>query len=78
MAEKRPNILLIFVDSRTHATSHSFLKLYERLYLIRTQQLTTEVVKKSEEQWITRLNILMKMNIKMGGVNVNVVPQTPK
>ncbi|PAV64596.1 hypothetical protein WR25_01676 [Diploscapter pachys] len=78
MPEKQPNILLIFVDSKTHATSHSFLKLYERLYMIRTQQITTEVVKKSEEQWITRLNILMKMNIKMGGVNVNVIPQTPK
>ncbi|PAV89704.1 hypothetical protein WR25_01454 [Diploscapter pachys] len=78
MAEKQPNILLIFVDSKTNATSHSFLKLYERLYMIRTQQFTTEVVKKSEDQWITRLNILMKMNIKMGGVNVNVFPQLPK
>ncbi|PAV77439.1 hypothetical protein WR25_19604 [Diploscapter pachys] len=27
---------------------------------------------------MTRFNILMKMNIKMRGVNINVVPQLPK
>ncbi|PAV92323.1 hypothetical protein WR25_03128 isoform J [Diploscapter pachys] len=77
-AEKQPNILLVFIDSKTNETGHRFLKLFERLHFIRTQQLTTEVARTLDAQFMTRLNILMKMNVKMGGQNVNVISQTPK
>ncbi|KAK5983142.1 hypothetical protein GCK32_001347 [Trichostrongylus colubriformis] len=66
---------IIFID-RAENKSHEFLKLLERKYLIRTQQLTTELAYKLHKQPQSCANFVSKTNLKLGGINYEVIPET--
>ncbi|KAL6724195.1 hypothetical protein Aduo_019104 [Ancylostoma duodenale] len=69
------SLLIVFID-RLENKSHDFLKLMERKYLIPTQQITAEVVKRLPKQHQSCLYIVSKMNLKLGGFNYAVVPES--
>ncbi|KJH49577.1 piwi domain protein [Dictyocaulus viviparus] len=73
-AGSQVTILIIYID-RVASNSHDFLKLMERKYLIPTQQITTEVAYKLPRQSKTCANFVSKTNLKLGGVNYEVIPE---
>ncbi|CAJ0593831.1 unnamed protein product [Cylicocyclus nassatus] len=68
------SLLIIYID-RAESKSHEFLKLMERKHLISTQQITSEVVSKIRKQSQTCSNFVSKTNLKLGGINYNVIPE---
>ncbi|KAE9551210.1 hypothetical protein FO519_005577 [Halicephalobus sp. NKZ332] len=66
---------VMFIDKKSDESSHKMLKLVESHHKIITQHVTEEVVRKVVEknQNITLNNILLKFNVKNGGINY--VPQ---
>ncbi|EYB95206.1 hypothetical protein Y032_0162g3407 [Ancylostoma ceylanicum] len=69
------SLLIVFID-RLGNKSHDFLKLMERKHLIPTQQITSEVVERLPKQHQSSLYIVSKMNLKLGGFNYAVVPES--
>jgi eukaryotic translation initiation factor 2C len=65
---------VILIDSKSNAHSHNILKMMESVYKVLTQHITLEVVKKvvDEHQTQTLGNILLKINVKNGGINYKV------
>uniref|UniRef100_A0A7I4XZM4 Piwi domain-containing protein n=1 Tax=Haemonchus contortus TaxID=6289 RepID=A0A7I4XZM4_HAECO len=67
--------LIIFID-RAESKSHEFLKLMERRYLIPTQQLTSELASRLSRQPQSCANFVLKTNLKLGGINYEVIPES--
>uniref|UniRef100_A0A1I7U485 Piwi domain-containing protein n=1 Tax=Caenorhabditis tropicalis TaxID=1561998 RepID=A0A1I7U485_9PELO len=66
--------LVIHVDRNTQQT-HALLKLKERQCQVVTQQLDVDkALKQNVPGWSTLQNILLKLNVKSGGLNHKVVP----
>ncbi|KAK6727333.1 hypothetical protein RB195_005182 [Necator americanus] len=69
------SILIIYID-RAESKSHEFLKLMERKYLIPTQQITAELAEKIKEKPQSCGNFVSKTNLKLGGINYEVIPES--
>ncbi|EYB94137.1 hypothetical protein Y032_0175g510 [Ancylostoma ceylanicum] len=69
------SLLIIYID-RAENKSHEFLKLMERKYLIPTQQMTAELAGKILEQRQSCGNFVSKTNLKLGGINYEVIPES--
>ncbi|CEF70078.1 Protein argonaute-2 [Strongyloides ratti] len=71
--EKADFALFLSPDKLTEM--HQFIKLYERKYNVTTQDLRQNTVKNVifKKQYKTLDNILMKTNIKVGGLNYNLI-----
>jgi hypothetical protein len=74
MLKDKDASFVILVDSKTNTHSHNILKMMESVYKVLTQHITLEVVKKvvDEHQTQTLGNILLKINVKNGGINYKV------
>ncbi|KAJ1369672.1 hypothetical protein KIN20_031185 [Parelaphostrongylus tenuis] len=70
----KESILIIVID-RSGVKSHDFLKLMERRYLIPTQHITAELAEKLPRRVRSCANFVMKTNLKLGGINYEVVPE---
>ncbi|KAJ1373150.1 hypothetical protein KIN20_035490 [Parelaphostrongylus tenuis] len=71
----KESLLIIYID-RTENKYHDFLKLLERKYLLPTQQITAELAERLPRQNRLCTNFVMKTNLKLGGVNYEVIPET--
>ena len=71
MFKKREVSLVILMDSLKNSHSHSLLKLLESVTKVLTQHVTVEVARKVvyKHQMQTLGNILLKINVKCGGLN---------
>ncbi|WKX92803.1 hypothetical protein Q1695_010666 [Nippostrongylus brasiliensis] len=69
------SILIIFIDDSKYK-SHDYLKLLERKYLVPTQQLTTEIAEVLLRKSQSCENVVLKTNLKLGGFNYEVVPES--
>lgn len=67
---------LIFFIDRLDNKSHDFLKLMERKYLIPTQQITAELAERLPRQPQSCNYLVSKTNLKIGGFNYDVVPES--
>ncbi|CAJ0592480.1 unnamed protein product [Cylicocyclus nassatus] len=69
------SLLFVLIDQLENK-SHGFLKLMERKYLIATQQITSELVERLPRQSQSCLYFISKMNLKLGGFNYAIVPES--
>ncbi|KAK5965226.1 Piwi domain-containing protein, partial [Trichostrongylus colubriformis] len=70
----RKSAFIVFID-RAENKSHDFLKLLERKYRIPTQHITAEIACALSTKPQCCLNVVSKMNLKLGGMNYEVVPE---
>lgn len=63
--------LIILIDSKNNTHSHGMLKMLESVTKVLTQHITLEVATKvvEQNQFQTLGNILLKINVKNGGLN---------
>ncbi|CAI5438294.1 unnamed protein product [Caenorhabditis angaria] len=70
-----PNPLILFLDWEK-SKSHDSLKLAERRSKVVSQQITMEKARMLIKQSMTCANVVKKMNIKLGGLNYRVDPES--
>ncbi|KAK6050721.1 piwi domain protein, partial [Cooperia oncophora] len=71
----KKSAFIIFIDP-LEDKSHDFLKLQERRYLIPTQHMTVEIAHALSTKPQCCANFVSKMNLKLGGMNYEVVPES--